>query len=161
MPVEESSELFLSRRCHNRRKSESGACLCRMVCRLLQGRQKKGGADDSAGKCGAGLSFRCPTSGQLEVLEDYQPAGYCLMADAFADKTKEQVRAMTDPFRQQATFRLLCAATRREVRSCVSAVILPWPIKNFNRRSRFLPGAAWRQSVQTPWKKSNCCGSWG
>lgn len=49
-------------------------------------------------KVGQVFLFRCPTSGQLEVLEDYQPAGYCLMADAFADKTKEQVRAMTDSF---------------------------------------------------------------
>ena len=49
-------------------------------------------------KVGQVFLFRCPASGQLEALETYQPAGYCLMADAFADKTKEQVRAMTDSF---------------------------------------------------------------
>ena len=49
-------------------------------------------------KVGQVFLFRCPASGQLDALETYQPAGYCLMADAFADKTKEQVRAMTDSF---------------------------------------------------------------
>lgn len=49
-------------------------------------------------KVGQVFIFRCPASGQIELLEKYQPAGFCLMADVFAYKTKEQVRDMTDRF---------------------------------------------------------------
>ena len=37
--------------------------------------------------------FRCPVNGAVKLIDDCQPAGYCLMADFFEPKTADQVRS--------------------------------------------------------------------
>lgn len=36
--------------------------------------------------------FRCPVDGAIKLIDDCQPAGYCLMADFFEDKDTESVK---------------------------------------------------------------------
>ncbi len=46
--------------------------------------------------------FRCPDSGAVKMIDDYQPGGYCLMANAFEGKTAEQVQKMTASYQNSS-----------------------------------------------------------
>lgn len=60
-------------------------------------------------KVGQVFIFRCPVSGAVQTAADYQPAGYCLMADNFQGKTTAQVKSMTASYQNVSkTHMALC-----------------------------------------------------
>lgn len=53
-------------------------------------------------KVGQVFLFRCPDSGAVQLVREYEPGGYCLMASHFEGKTTAQVQSMLRSFQAAA-----------------------------------------------------------
>lgn len=60
-------------------------------------------------KVGQVFMFRCPVFGAVKAVDSYQPGGYCLMADNFAEKTSAQVKKTLQSYQQSSKIKMLLA----------------------------------------------------
>lgn len=58
-------------------------------------------------KVGQVFIFRCPESGAVKTAADYQPGGYCLMAENFKDKNVAQVQRMLQSYQSTSKTRMV------------------------------------------------------
>lgn len=58
-------------------------------------------------KVGQVFVFRCPVSGAVKAVDDYQPGGYCLMADSFEGKTAAQVQKTLKSYQTSSKIKMI------------------------------------------------------
>lgn len=58
-------------------------------------------------KVGQVFLFRCPPSGAVKITQEYQPAGYFLMADSFQGKTAAQVKSTLASYQSASKIRMI------------------------------------------------------
>ena len=58
-------------------------------------------------KVGQVFIFRCPVSGAVKAIDEYQPGGYCLMADNFDGKTAAQVQQNLKSYQNSSKVKMI------------------------------------------------------